>query len=160
MGIDIPKNGSVSLAYDGMVACSSHLLALPGLTQCLADLFAEDNSSRTHQGSNTNLNQSKQSLGASRRGPSKLLEVVWDPSKNERTDENLGHTSNALPSMKSLYSEQCCHPKHISRNDSESEDDCSDDTSKATPSMKSLYSEQGCLPKHIRWNESESEDDV
>lgn len=161
MGIDIPKNGSVSLAYDGMVACSSHLLALPGLTQCLAGLFAEENSNIAHQGSNTNLNQSKQSLGTSSRGPSKLLEVVWDPSDNERmTNETLGHTSTAIHSMKSLYSEQCCHPKHISWNDSESEDDCLGDTNKAIPSMKAPSSEQSCLPKHIRWNESESEDDV
>lgn len=149
------------MAYDGMVACSSHLLALPGLTQCLAGLFAEENSNIAHQGSNTNLNQSKQSLGTSSRGPSKLLEVVWDPSDNERmTNETLGHTSTAIHSMKSLYSEQCCHPKHISWNDSESEDDCLGDTNKAIPSMKAPSSEQSCLPKHIRWNESESEDDV
>lgn len=160
MGIDISKNGGVSLAYDGMVACSSHFLALPGLTQCLAGLFAEDNSNIAHQCSNTNLNQSKQSLATSSRGRSKLREVVWDPSDNERTDETSGHSSNAIPSMKSLDSEQCCHSKHISWNNSESEDDCLGDTGKAIPSTKALYSKQGCLPKHIRWNESETEDDV
>lgn len=153
MEIDIPKTESVSLAYDGMVACSSHLLALPGLTQCLAGLFAEENSNIAHQGSNTNLNQSRQYLGTFSRGPSKLLEVVLDPSDNERmANETLGHTSNAIPYMKSLYSEQCCHPK--------SEDDCLGDTNKTIPYMKSPSSERSCLPKHIRWNESESEDDV
>lgn len=124
MGIDVSNKGSVSLAYDGMVACSSHFLALPGLTQCLAGLFAEDSRNIAHQGSNTSLNQSKQSLGTSSRGPGKSQEVVWDPSENERwTNETLGHASNAIPSMKALYSEQCCHPKHIRWNNSDSEDD-------------------------------------
>lgn len=107
-----------------MVACSSHFLALPGLAQCLAGLFAEDSSNIAHQGSNTSLNQSKQSFGTSSRGPGKSQEVVWDPSENERwTNEALGHASNTIPSLKVLYSEQCCHPKHIRWNNSDSEDD-------------------------------------
>eukprot|EP01018_Ginkgo_biloba_P007858 Gb_33261 [translate_table: standard] len=137
MGIDVAKHQNASLAYDGMVVCSSHLHALPKLMQYLVCLFPYNDRNLIDWDYEANflVNQAEQVPVASSIGPNKLL-----PKGNESmTNEMLSDDAKAIPSVNSLSSELHCLPKHIRWDESDSEERC-------------------CLPKQIRWDQSDSEE--